>query len=145
MRIRSTVTIGIAALALTSAAVAVEAPSAAAEPNGSRSCSFAFHNGRPYVQTRQGYSAVIGGGYTDCVPAPQAFRVELTLEFRKSGSDWEVRGAANDKQIPDPRLNIAAWAPCEPGAWRVVARIESTEYGEPYRFTDKTPAHILSC
>jgi hypothetical protein len=69
----------------------------------------------------------------------------LTLQFKKSGSNWEVRGQANDSQIPNPRLNIAAWAPCEPGAWQVVATIRLVEYGEPQQFTAKTPAHILSC
>lgn len=143
MRIRSIATAGFAALAL--ASVAVQAPSAAAEPNSSRSCTFAFHNGRPYVQTKYGESVVIGGGYAHCVPAPTAFRVHLTLEFKSSGSDWEVRGAATDGQIPGPRLNIATWAPCQRGAWRVVASIDSTEYGAPQQFSTRTPPTILSC
>ncbi|MBF6334735.1 hypothetical protein IU450_02425 [Nocardia abscessus] len=145
MKIRHIATTGLAAVALVSAGVAVQAPSAAAEPNRSRSCSFAFQDGRPWVQTGRGEPAVIGGGYADCVPAPEQFHVSLTLEFKKSGSDWVVRGAESDSRIPNPRLNIAAWAPCEPGAWRVVATIWLTEYGEPRQFTDKTPPHILSC
>ncbi|WP_454199615.1 hypothetical protein [Nocardia sp. Marseille-Q1738] len=143
MKIRSIVTAGIAVLALVSAAV--EAPSAAAEPNGSRSCSFSFFDGRPQVQARHGNSAVIGGGYAHCVPAPRTFHVSLTLEFKTAGSDWEVRGAAQDGQIPNPRLNLAAWAPCEPGAWRVAATIWTEEYGEPQRFSTRTPATILNC
>ncbi|MGK8489345.1 hypothetical protein [Nocardia asiatica] len=146
MKIRHIATTALAAVALVSAGVAVQAPTAAAEPNNrSRSCTFAFKEGRPWVQTGRGEPAVIGGGYADCVPAPERFRVDLTLQFKKSGNDWEVRGANDDQQIPNPRLNIAAWAPCEPGAWRVVATIRSMEYGEPREFTTKTPAHILSC
>jgi hypothetical protein len=72
MRIRHILTTGTAALALASAVAAVETVSAAAEPNRSRSCSFAFQEGRPWVQNRGGHSAVIGGGYADCVPAPWA-------------------------------------------------------------------------
>jgi hypothetical protein len=140
--IRTLAAAGIAAFALTS--TAVEAPSAAAEPNRSRSCSFSFINGRPHVQTRYGESAVIGGGYADCVPGPERFHVTLTLEVRRYGN-WEVRGATNDNQIPNPRLNIATWAPCEHGAWRVAAMITSTEDDEPHWFSVKTPATILGC
>jgi hypothetical protein len=145
MKIRHIVTTGLAALAVVSAGVAVQAPMAAADPEGSRSCTFAIHERRPWVQTGRGEPAVIGGGYADCVPAPEWFRVDLTLEFKKAGSDWEVRGAESDEQIPNPRLNIAAWAPCESGAWRVVAKVRLKEYGEPRQFTVKTQAHILSC
>jgi hypothetical protein len=146
MKTRHIATTGLAALALVSAGVAVQAPTAAAaDPEGSRSCAFAIQERRPWVQTGRGEPAVIGGGYADCVPAPEWFRVALTLEFKKAGSDWEVRGYDSDEQIPNPRLNIAAWAPCESGAWRVVARVRQKEYGEPRQFTVQTRAHILSC
>ncbi|KAF0847803.1 hypothetical protein [Nocardia caishijiensis] len=98
-----------------------------------------FHDGKPYFQ----HNAVIGGGYVTCSTRPEVFHISLTVQHRARGGSWQVRGAEASDQTPDPRLNIATYAPCQPGAWRVVATISDNHAIGSY--SDSSTEAIISC
>ncbi|MGY1896218.1 hypothetical protein [Nocardia gipuzkoensis] len=128
--------VGLTALSAT----ALAGPADAAPGENWSGCSFHFFK-EPTVQN----AAVLVSGFADCRPAPQRFNVSLTLQHRPRGGDWEVRGAESDNQIPDPRLNVAAWAPCVDGLWKAVAHVWVTARDEDFRFTEDTHTTIVKC
>jgi hypothetical protein len=123
--------------AATSATLTPLASEAAADAGG---CSFHF-----WKEPEKQNDAILVTGFADCRPAPQRFHVSLTLERLKRGDGWEVRGAKSDSQIPDPRLNIGAWAPCEDGAWQAVANVWLRARDEEFKFVKDTHTAIIRC
>ncbi|WP_157225142.1 hypothetical protein [Nocardia thailandica] len=107
------------------------------------SCTFTFHTGTVYTQ----HNAVIGGGYAECASTPAGFSINLTVRFKPRGSNtWASRGAESSIQIPAPRLNIAAWADCQEGAWKGVATIWETAPDGTTTQTDFPSApRIVTC
>lgn len=98
-----------------------------------------FHTGKPYVQ----HGAVIGGGYVTCTSTPPKFSISLSIQYKQRGGDWLVRGTEASEQIPNPRLNIAAYAPeCVSGAWRAVASMWEPDAGW---YKDTSTETIISC
>ncbi|MFI6364258.1 hypothetical protein ACIBG0_16070 [Nocardia sp. NPDC050630] len=97
--------------------LAIQQPVVAAE-RGTSPCEFTFAGpGVPYFLN----NAVLVGGYANCNLAPETFHISLELMYKPFGGNWVRRAAATDSKMPDPRLNIATWAQCEPGAWKGVA------------------------
>jgi hypothetical protein len=130
-------------LAVTAAAaLLVQAPNVHAE-RGSSPCQFTFAGpSTPYVHA----GAVLVGGYANCYPAPENFHVLLELMYKPSGGNWVRRAAQTDSTLPDPRLNIATYAQCAPGAWQGVATMWVAVDGVTvYSPAAQTPPTIISC
>ena len=106
---------------------------ATADPAGT--CVFNFADGRPYPQ----HGAVIVGGEVDCPVKPDMLHTDLQIMFRVNGR-WAGRNAANSSQPPNPRLNLATYAQCEPGAWIGMADLWEDTAGRSthMRFTSTT-------
>lgn len=116
----------LAELAMLAIALTIQAPTADAE-RATSPCDFTFAGpGVPYFES----DAVIVGGYANCDPAPETFHVSLELKYKQTGGSWVSRAGATDSKIPNPRLNIATYAPrCEPGAWQGIATMWVTVNG----------------
>ncbi|MGK8505302.1 hypothetical protein [Nocardia asiatica] len=124
--------------AVTAATLTPQAPNASAvQING---CTFWFLTGELTIK----HKAVLVSGVADCMPAPEIFHVALTLQYRPRGGGWQVRGAETEKRLPDPRLNVAAWAPCEPGLWKAVANVSGRARGKNFNFSKDTPDTIVT-
>ncbi|MGW4632900.1 hypothetical protein [Nocardia sp. NPDC004415] len=106
------------------------------------SCTFTFYTGTVYDQHGQ----IIGGGYAECITAPAAFSLNLTLQFKPRGGDWTTRSSQPSIQIPVPRLNIATNADCEDGAWKGVATIwETAADGSTTQTAFPSAPRIMTC
>ncbi|WP_280392908.1 hypothetical protein [Nocardia wallacei] len=140
MKLRSVTSVCAAALIGAIATILTPTPQAHAE----NLCGFAFTGGQPYVQ----HGAVLVGGYADCTTPPDEFSISLTLVFspRRGGGEFTTRAAEDSRhKIPNPRLNIATWAQCEPGLWRGIAAIWETSSAGYHTYSVHTPVTIISC
>ncbi|MFD8100325.1 hypothetical protein ACFV24_12370 [Nocardia fluminea] len=136
----------IAALAL-GVGLTAAAP---AEAVSDSPCEFRFHLGGAYLKD----GAVLGGGYVDCKTSgstPVQFKTLLELRHKDKGSGWATRTVAQSEQIPAPVLNIATWAPCEPGGWEIRVTMWDTRRYTPEgaekteKYSDTSASMITNC
>ncbi|MEV6336819.1 hypothetical protein AB0M12_19115 [Nocardia vinacea] len=134
-KIKTLTVLSATALAV-AAALVVQAPGAKAV--GKTSCEFNFVTGSPYVE----HNAVIGGGTAQCTSTIERFHVSLTIQELEN-SNWVVRGAESSDELPNRWYHLASWAPCERGAWRVVATLEVRENGKYIQDEYQTNSTII--
>lgn len=112
------------------------------EPVAAQTCSAEFYNGAPYVQ----HDAVIGGVTVTCPKRPAGFHLSVTVQYRPRGaSGWTVGGADASDLVPDPAVTLAAYAPCQPAAWKTVASMWEDSHGTNKSYTAESATLITSC
>lgn len=103
------------AIAAATFAAAFMAPAAHANAADGHRCTFTFSPATPVLVN----GAVVVGGYAECHPAPDEFRLRLRLSFRPRGGDWVVRDLTSTTVQPNPYANVAVRdLECVPGVYR---------------------------